>query len=83
MSNGRPATRRDARQDAGFRSPSQPTAVGLTAAIAYTDPGRRGTRFTLAHRRNDGIVEARTSAIEDARMDCRSTILRNSAYPTR
>lgn len=79
MSNGRPATMRDVRQDAGFRSPRQPTRVGQAAVLAYTDPGRDAGRFSLVPRRSHATVEARASAIEDARVDCRSTILRNPA----
>jgi hypothetical protein len=48
------------------------------AVLAYTEPGRAAS-FRLAPRSHDAFVEARTSAIEDARVDCRSTILRNSA----
>lgn len=80
MSNGVPATERDARQDAGPRAPRQPTNVEPNDARAYLDPRRDLPRYVLA-RRPIRSVEARTTAIEDARMDCRSTILRNT--PTR
>jgi hypothetical protein len=80
MSNGVPATARGARQDGGSRAQRQPTIVGLSGARAYLDPRRDLGGYVLASR-SDAIVEARITAIEDARMDCRSTILRNT--PTR
>ena len=75
MSNGVPATERDARQDAGDRRTRQPATVGRPDARAYFDPPRRPTGYGF-RRGSDGVAVARRTAIEDARMDCRSTILR-------
>lgn len=83
MSNGGPATRRDVRQAAGFDEYRQPARVGRIAALAYMDPERRAHVRASAHRRPGHLVEARASAIEDARVDCRSTVLRNYANLTR
>jgi hypothetical protein len=67
MSNGAPATMRDARQQADMRAPGHPRTTAPKGARKYMMSSDR-----------DGVAAARATAIEDARMDCRSTILRHA-----